>query len=356
MLKVLVSTIRDKTCGEWLSLPSSMKERLTVFDKLTPNAEIGTTVPICITDVQSSVPNLKRYINEHDSLEQLNILGARIEKMSDRDAVIFSGALDMETVNGLDDVVRIANSLRNYELFPDVTTPKELGVYLVESGDVEIPESAWPYLDYERVAAEYESNNAGAYTNLGYVVKNGDNVGQTIAGEKQTIKFFCPLTIITYPSHEYGECGADDLPEELSPSEAVNHMDEILDAIEKENLRMKDERGLMAYFDEDKALAEKVCSLHPTVEEWNGELWGVMVAEVYGELNESETDLLTSCCSGQMSDGWGESFEQRPIKVEDGEIYVSFWNSENFFIKLEQELKQNSEPDLGCNTQTMGGM
>jgi hypothetical protein len=52
----------------------------------------------------------------------------------------------------------------------------------------------------------------------------------------------------------------------------------------------------------------------------------------------------------------GESFEQRPIKVEDGEIYVSFWNSENFFIKPEQELKQNSEPDLGCNTQTMGGM
>lgn len=150
MLKVLVSTIRDKTCGEWLSLPSSMKERLTVFDKLTPNAEIGTTVPIYITDVQSSVPNLKRYIHEHDSLEQLNILGARIEKMSDRDAVIFSDALDMEAVNGLDDVVRIANSSGNYELFPDVTTPKELGVYLVESGDVEIPESAWPYFDYER--------------------------------------------------------------------------------------------------------------------------------------------------------------------------------------------------------------
>jgi hypothetical protein len=29
-----------------------------------------------------------------------------------------------------------------------------------------------------------------------------------------------------------------------------------------------------------------------------------MVAEVYGELNESETDLLTSYCSGQMSDGY----------------------------------------------------
>ena len=303
MLKVLVSTIRDKTSDEWLSLPSSMKERLTVFNKLAPNAENGTTVPICITDVQSSVPNLKRYIHEHDSLEQLNILGARIEKMSDRDEVIFSGALDMEAVNGLDDVVRIENSLGNYELFPDVKTPKELGVYLVESGDVEIPESAWPYLDYERVAAEYESNNAGVYTNLGYVVKTCDNTEQNIAGEKQTIKFFSPLTITAYP-----------------------------------------------------ALAEKVSSLHPTIEEWDGELWGVMVAEVHGELTEAETDMMISYCTGQNSDGYGESFEQRPIKTRDGEIYVSFWNSENYFLKPEQELKQNSEPDLGCNTQTMGGM
>ena len=304
MLNIKIAKEKDKTHGHWLPLPTDTEEKLKVLRKLDEGEPIGTTVTICITDMQSSVPNLKQYIHEHDAIEQLGILAARIEKMSDRDAVIFSGVLDMEAVNGLDDVMRIAKSLGNYELFPNVTTPKELGVYLVESGDVEIPESAWPYLDYERVAAEYESNNAGAYTNLGYVVKNGDNVGQTIAGEKQTIKFFCPLTIITYPSHEYGECGADDLPEELSPSEAVNHMDEILDAIEKENLRMKDERGLMAYFDEDKVLAEKVYSLHPTVEEWNGELWGVMVAEVYGELNESETDLLTSYCSGQMSDGY----------------------------------------------------
>lgn len=81
-----------------------------------------------------------------------------------------------------------------------------------------------------------------------------------------------------------------------------------------------------------------------------------MMAEVYGELTEAETAILTSYCTGQYSDRFGEGFEQRPIKVDDGEIYVSFWNSENFFIKLEQALKQNDEPDLGCNTQTMGGM
>jgi len=49
-------------------------------------------------------------------------LAVQIEKMSDRDAAIFSGALDMESVNGLEDIMRISNNLRNYELLPDVTT------------------------------------------------------------------------------------------------------------------------------------------------------------------------------------------------------------------------------------------
>ena len=171
---------------------------------------------------------------------------------------------------------------------------------------------------------------------------------------KQTVKFFSPLSITTYPSHEYGECGAGDLPEELSPSEAVYYMDEILSAIEKEKLPSEGDRGLMVYFYDDQELSEKIYSLHPTVEEWNGKLWGVMVAEVYGELTEAETDKLLDFAVGQMSDGWGEGFEQRPIKTDDGEIFVSFWNSDHFFIKPERELKQENEQNF--NEQTMGGM
>ncbi|RJQ40422.1 MAG: hypothetical protein C4550_03615 [Nitrospiraceae bacterium] len=356
MLNIKIAKEKDKAHGHWLSLPADTEEKLKVLRKLDEGEPIGTTLTLCITDVQSSIPNLKRYIHEHDPLKQLSILATRIEKMSDRDAAIFSGSLDMEAVNGLEDVMKIADSLGNYELFPDVTTPKELGVYLVESGEVEIHKSAWHYLDYERVAVEYESNNNGTYTNLGYVVKTGNNPEQTNTKDKQTIKFFSPLTIFTYPSYEYGECGTDDLPEELSSSEAMCYRDEILAAIEKEKLPSEGDRGLMVYFNEDKSLAQKVYSLHPTVEEWNGELWGVMVAEVYSELTEVEAAMLTDFAVGQMSDGWGEGFEQRPIKTGEGEIYVSFWKSKNFFIKPEQELKQNEAPELGCNTQMVGGM
>lgn len=43
--------------------------------------------------------------------------------------------------------------------------------------------------------------------------------------------------------------------------------------------------------------------------------------------------------TGQYSDGWGEGFEQRPIQVNNygykEEIYVSFWNYNNWKMKTE---------------------
>ena len=59
-------------------------------------------------------------------------------------------------------------------------------------------------------------------------------------------------------------------------------------------------------------------------------LYGVLECKISEPLTEEEIKVLKEYWTGQMSDGWGEGFEQRPINVEDGEIYVSFWNSANF--------------------------
>gem|GEM_PF-186768 len=131
---------------------------------------------------------------------------------------------------------------------------------------------------------------------------------------------------------------------DIPSSEAVNYKDEILAAIERENLPDERDRGLMVYFHGVQAVAQKVYSAHPTVEEYEGELWGVMEVKLRGRLTEAETKILTDYFTGQYSDGWGEGFEQRPVKTPDGDLYISFWDSEGFSIQPESKLKNLPVP------------
>ena len=76
--------------------------------------------------------------------------------------------------------------------------------------------------------------------------------------------------------------------------------------------------------------------------------------QAHGALSSSELAELTEWLSGQFSDGWGEGLEQREIKVDDGELCVSFWDSsDRFFIKPEDELKGSQSFGFGM---TMGVM
>jgi len=166
----------------------------------------------------------------------------------------------------------------------------------------------------------------------------------------ETMRIFFPLKIASYPQYD---CSEDDR-EDISPKEAVAYEDQILAAIAKENRHFENDRGLAEYLDEG-TLKEKVHSLYPSVEIVDGELWGVMTAGITEALFGEETAELQQFVVGQNADGYGENLEQHPIKTPDGEIYVSFWNSENYSLKLEQEMK-NKAPDLGYGGPAMGGI
>lgn len=158
----------------------------------------------------------------------------------------------------------------------------------------------------------------------------------------ETMRIFFPLKIVTYPQSNYG---VEDNPAEITPVEAVSYEDAILAAIAKKNRLFENDRGLAEYI-HDEALNKKVYSLYPSVEIVDGELWGVMTAGLKWSLSGEETAELLEFVTGQNSDGYGEGLEQRPIETSDGEVYVSFWNYENYSLKLEQDMKNNS-PDLG---------
>lgn len=157
--------------------------------------------------------------------------------------------------------------------------------------------------------------------------------------ELQTLHLFSPLFPHIYRRNDWGD--RENQPEDLSASEILEYEDVILDRIEKEKLPDEGEYGLAVYLDVD--LREKVHIIHPSVEEWKDELWGVTEVQIHGELTPVEYAEFTEWLTGQFSDGWGEGLEQREIEVEDGKLYLSFWDaSDRFFIKPEDEMDGQS--------------
>ncbi|NNJ28579.1 hypothetical protein [Lacrimispora defluvii] len=110
-------------------------------------------------------------INDSGQFKKLNRI-AEIVGSLDRDGCrIFEGALNAESVNSLDDVIAIGERLDQYLLLSEVSTDRELGVYLVETGLMPFDENVQPYLDYSRIGIEYYANHGGAYATGGYVLR-----------------------------------------------------------------------------------------------------------------------------------------------------------------------------------------
>lgn len=153
-------------------------------------------------------------------------------------------------------------------------------------------------------------------------------------------RFYCPLKIEIDDGSEY--------PEEVCSENYVGYDDEINDFI-RDDLNSDEEaveRGLAAYF-YDENLDKKVYSIMPMVETRNGNLYGVAVVKSYGELDKAETADLVGYIIGQFSDGYGESLEQHPITLGGDEVYISLWNSDDYYLKPESELFHEQEIKMG---------
>ena len=151
-----------------------------------------------------------------------------------------------------------------------------------------------------------------------------------------TLKLYMPLTADLYERNEYGEF--DDSSTLLEGRELRGYQDQITAALVKNRMPEEAERGLMHWYDEADSVNTKVRTAVFTVEERDRQLWGVAECRVAGELSDTEMDTLKEFITGQASDGWCEGFEQREIAVDDCELYVHFWNSDQWSIQTEQEL------------------
>lgn len=102
--------------------PAEIGEAFALLDTVSRYAG-----DVRILDVKSPVANIGQYVryadlNSREDMQKLNTLAERIGGMSKRQRDIFAGALDAESVNGLDDVLRVSESLEEYTIIPNVSS------------------------------------------------------------------------------------------------------------------------------------------------------------------------------------------------------------------------------------------
>ena len=164
----------------------------------------------------------------------------------------------------------------------------------------------------------------------GLALRIGEDRFRVLLPEPQTLKFYMPLTAQLYGRDSWGDL--EEYGNDLDGRELRDYQSCIHEAL-LEN-QMPD---VMHWYDKQDGVNSKVHSVVFDVESRDGQLWCVAECKVMSELLPEEKETLADYISGQASDGWGEGFEQRAIKLNEGELYVSLWNSENWSIQTEEE-------------------
>ena len=147
------------------------------------------------------------------------------------------------------------------------------------------------------------------------------------------MKFYSPLTAEFFPDEPDWEDESYNEYEgyPMDGHDLLQYADAVDEAVKKD---IADFNGdLMQYYHEDDSVRNKVVTAVPSIEVHGNKLCGCLTVELREPLNEGEQAALCDYISGQYSDGWGEGFEQRDIRVEDGKLYVHFWQDHDFELK-----------------------
>jgi hypothetical protein len=179
----------------------------------------------------------------------------------------------------------------------------------------------------EKLRDELEQNLLyGQYGSVNEMISDIKAMTKELASAKMS--FFCPLT--AYINDNNGEY-----------TDASNHIlvennDKIAEAIAAEQAT---ELRMAEYVGNQAELGNKLVFAEWGVEEVQGVLYGRIDCYLTEPLHEEEIERLKDAIEGQNSDGLGEGFEQREIYIDEGDLYVSYWNNgDDYFLHTQEEM------------------
>ena len=156
--------------------------------------------------------------------------------------------------------------------------------------------------------------------------------------------FYCPLSGQIYDGYDGDTSDVDG----RFLSDYISEIEEKLEHEQNPDFEIAD------YITDHPTANAKLKMARWSVEEIGGVLYGRIDCRSAEAFTPEEIEAIKDGISGQNSDGFGEGFEQREIHTDDGDLYVSFWQSGNdYFIHTQSEMDEYINQGQGLK---MGGM
>ena len=189
----------------------------------------------------------------------------------------------------------------------------------------------------------YENLPSADKTDIQDAVMSGkvfsfSDFGKLVIDRRQqdvTEYYYCPLVARVYPRDEYG--GYGEYPDDYDGDFLVQYEEKIRKLIEQEELRGE---NLAAYFAGSDGAVSKLKEIHFGTQNVDGVLYGKIRVELTEQLTEEEDTEIKEFLIGQCADGFGEGLEQREIEIPEGIMYVSLWNTDDYFMLGEEEFDE----------------
>ena len=258
--------------------------------------------------------------------------------------------LEAECPRTLEEALEAAGNLMDYRLCPEgVDSPEEYVHHILEDSEVYYLDGfIEQFVDMDRMAKALMEETGAVETSHGIVTSDKWRFRE-FSGDLVTTRLFSPVQGEFFEEDEWGNMG--ETPSVLDGRDLMQYASAIQERINEEDWSHEGDRGLAVYLD-NQLLKQRVVSMFPGIEEVNGCLYGVMTVVSRGGLLPQELGTVMESWSGQASDGWGEGFEQREFQEEGGILYVRFWQPEDSFEILSEDvffnrLRESSGPQMG---------
>lgn len=177
--------------GEWVKFPITLDELKAVYERIGIDAEHEE---VFITDYDIDLYGVSNQLGEFESLDKLNYLAGVLENLSASDrekyeAVLESG-ISVEQ-SGIDGLINLAYNLEKYDLLTEVKDEDDLGRYYAElSFGADLKERMGEladYIDFERYGSDCQINEAGMFTDAGYMRDTGEEWNEYFDGSLEDI-------------------------------------------------------------------------------------------------------------------------------------------------------------------------